>query len=119
MPKINTFLPAMCPAFFIRVSPASRKAKPACMNMTRTAVTTTQTVLTAINRSEFLGTDFHLLQASARSAVRYVVDRARPDDPVARLVAAPRGVRDRAHDRLRDRGVGDEDEQRLRQKAGL
>src|SRR5438132_1601683 len=44
MPKIRTFLPAMWPAFFIRVSPASRKAKPACMNMTSTAVTTTQIV---------------------------------------------------------------------------
>src|SRR5438445_10007660 len=41
----------MWPAFFIRVSPASRKAKPACMNMTRTAVMTTQMVLAAISRS--------------------------------------------------------------------
>ncbi len=46
---MSTFLPAMCAAFFIRVSPASRKAKPACMNMTRTAATTTQMVLAAIS----------------------------------------------------------------------
>jgi len=51
MPKIKTFLPAMCPAFFMRVSPASRNAKPACMNITRTAVTTTQMVLAAMSRS--------------------------------------------------------------------
>ena len=42
--KIRTFLPAMWPAFFIRVRPASRNAKPACMNITRMAVTTTQIV---------------------------------------------------------------------------
>ncbi len=41
----------MWPAFFIRVSPASRKAKPACMNMTRIAATITQTVLVAIASS--------------------------------------------------------------------
>src|SRR5439155_18080007 len=49
---MSTFLPAMWAAFFIRVSPASRKAKPACMNMTSTAATTTQTVLTAITSSD-------------------------------------------------------------------
>ena len=53
---MRTFLPAMWPAFFIRVRPASRNAKPACMNMTSTAVMTTQIVLAAISRSEFLGT---------------------------------------------------------------
>ena len=41
----------MWPAFFIRVRPASTKAKPACMNMTSIAATTTQTVFTAIRRS--------------------------------------------------------------------
>ncbi len=51
---MRTFLPAMCAAFFIRVSPASRKANPACMNMTRTAATTTQTVLTAMMISALL-----------------------------------------------------------------
>ena len=51
IPKIRTFLPAMCAAFFILVSPASRNAKPACMNMTSTAATTTQIVFAAISRS--------------------------------------------------------------------
>ena len=37
----------MCAAFFIRVNPASRKAKPACMNITSTAATTTQIVFVA------------------------------------------------------------------------
>ena len=46
---MSTFLPAICAAFFIRVRPASRNAKPACMNMTRTAATTTQRVLAAIS----------------------------------------------------------------------
>ena len=40
----------MCAAFFIRVRPASRKAKPACMNITSTAATTTQSVLAAIEQ---------------------------------------------------------------------
>src|SRR5215475_4563116 len=48
---MSTFLPAMWAAFFIRVRPASRNANPACMNMTRTAASTTQTVLTAMTRS--------------------------------------------------------------------
>src|SRR2546425_10457665 len=97
-PKINTFLPAMCPAFFIRVRPASRNAKPACMNITSTAVTTTQIVLAAIRRSWFLGTDFHLLELETSPVVRDAVDGRRPDDPVARLVAAARRVGDRRDD---------------------
>src|SRR3989441_12589545 len=105
----------MWPAFFIRVRPASRKAKPACMNITSTAVTTTQIVLAAIRRSWFLGTDFHLLQEQTRPVVGHVVDGARPDDPVARLVAAARRVDDRGDDAVGDPVGDDEDEQRLRQ----
>ena len=41
----------MWPTFFIRVSPASRKAKPACMNITRIAARMTQIVLVAIASS--------------------------------------------------------------------
>src|SRR5689334_1946240 len=119
MPKIRTFLPAMWPAFFIRVSPASRKAKPACMNITSTAVTTTQIVEAAISRSWFSGIDLHLLQPPAGAVVRHVADRARPHDPVARLVAAPRRVRDRVDDRVRDGVVDDEREHRLGQEARL
>ena len=37
----------MWPTFFIRVRPASRNAKPACMKITSTAVMTTQIVLAA------------------------------------------------------------------------
>src|SRR3954452_24125133 len=73
-PKISTFLPAMWPAFFIRVSPASRKAKPACMNITRTAVMTTQIVDAAMSRSWFLGIDSDLLQASPGPVVHDVPD---------------------------------------------
>src|SRR5918992_5201354 len=51
MPRTSTFLAAMWPAFFIRVSPASRNAKPACMNITRIAAKITQTVLVTINVS--------------------------------------------------------------------
>src|SRR5213083_1928542 len=98
---MSTFLPAMCAAFFIRVRPASRKAKPACMNITSTAVTTTQIVLAAISRSWFSGTDFHPLQIQTRPVMGHVRDRARPDDPVARLVAAAGGVDDRADHGLR------------------
>ena len=50
----------MWPTFFIRVSPASRNAKPACMNMTSTAAKTTQIVDAAIASSLLLSD--HLLQ---------------------------------------------------------
>src|SRR5436853_4797386 len=113
---MRTFFPAMWPAFFIRVSPASRKAKPACMNITSTAVTTTQIVLAAISRSWFLGTGIHLLEPSGGSVVGDVRDGRRPDDPVPGLVAAAGRIDDRRGDRLRLCHVGDEDEQRLRQE---
>src|SRR5579859_4002532 len=116
---MRTFLPAIWPAFFIRVSPASRNAKPACMNMTSTAVTTTQMVDAAISRSWFLGIDLRLLQGLARSVMRDVADGARPDDPVARLVAAACRVGNRVHHRVGDRVVNDEREHRLRQEARL
>src|SRR5262252_8721920 len=108
MAKIRTFLPAMWPAFFIRVRPASRKANPACMNMTSTAVTTTQIVDAAMSRSWFLGTDPHLLQAQSGPVVRDVRDGARPDEAVARLVARARRVDDRRDDLLRAVVVDDE-----------
>src|SRR5262245_44206061 len=116
---MSTFLPAMWPPFFMRVRPASRKAKPACMNITRIAVTTTQIVLAAIRRSELLRTDFHLLQALARPVVHDVVDRRRPDEAVARLVAAVRRVDDRRDGALDLVVVDDEDEQRLREEPRL
>ena len=52
--NVSTFLPATCAAFFILVMPASRNAKPACMNITSTAATTTQMVFPAITRSALL-----------------------------------------------------------------
>src|SRR6187200_2293691 len=99
-PKTRTFLPAMWPAFFILVRPASRNANPACMNMTRTAVTTTQIVLAAMSRSEFLGIDLHPLETPAGPVVGDVVDRRNPDEPVAGLVAAAGGVDDRLDDEI-------------------
>src|SRR5881409_3710854 len=104
---MRTFLPAMCAAFFIRVRPASRKANPACMNITSTAATTTQIVLAAISSSWLLGNDIHLLESSGRPVVGHVRDRRRPDDPVARVVAAPRRVDDRVHDLVRLQVVDD------------
>src|SRR6185437_5708208 len=109
---MRTFLPAMCAAFFIRVRPASRNAKPACMNMTRTAVTTTQIVLAAIRRSWFLGKALHLLQAQCSAVVGHVADRRRPDDPVTRLVAASGRVGDRGDDSLGLLVGDDEDQER-------
>src|ERR1041384_1794361 len=116
---MRTFLPRVCRAFFIRASPASRKAKPACMNITSTAVTTTQIVLAAISRSWFLGTDFHLLQALARPVVSHVSALRRPDQPLARLVAAARGRDDRRDDRIGLVVGDDEDENGLRQEPRL
>src|SRR5207302_295572 len=108
MPKMRTFLPAMWPAFFMRVRPASRNAKPACMNMTSTAVMTTQMVDAAISRSWFLTIDGDLLQARSCAVVGDVRDRAGPDEPVARFVAAARGVGDRRDDVVDDRIADDE-----------
>src|SRR5207247_808913 len=119
MPKMRTFLPAMWPAFFIRVRPASRKAKPACMNITSTAVMTTQIVLAAMRRSEFLGTGLHLLELASRAVVHHAVDARAPHDPVARFVAAPGGVADHRGDVVGDLVLDEEDQQRLRQEARL
>src|SRR6266568_2283397 len=113
---MSTFLPAMWPAFFIRVRPASRKAKPACMNITSTAVITTQIVLAAIRRSPFLGTGLHLLELASRAVVGDAVDCGAPHDPVARLVPAAGGIRDRLRDLLGDVVLHEEDQQRLREK---
>src|ERR671934_1180490 len=115
---MRMFLPAMWPAFFIRVSPASRKAKPACMNITRTAVTTTQIVDAAMSRS-CLDTRLHLLEARSCSVVLDVGHRAGPAEPVARFVAGVRRVDDRP-DHVVDDVIGDdEDELRLGQEARL
>src|SRR3954453_18123997 len=116
---MSTFLPAMCPAFFMRVSPASRNAKPACMNITSTAQTTTQMVDAAISRSWFLGTDTDLLQLRPRPVVGRVRDLRGPAEAVPRLVAAPRRVDDRVDDERRQTVIDDEDPQRLRQEPRL
>src|SRR3954453_9147195 len=94
--KIRTFLAAMWPTFFMRVRPASRKAKPACMNMTSTAAITTQTVLTAMPRS-LLDTCLPLLELHPGSVVDDVQHRLLPHQAVAGLVAAAGRV---AHGRL-------------------
>src|SRR5207249_1250947 len=100
---MRTFLPAMWPAFFIRVSPASRNAKPACMNMTSTAVMTTQMVDAAISRSWFLTIDGHLLEARSGAVVGDVGDGARPDEAVPGFMTAAGRVDDRRDGVLDDR----------------
>src|SRR5213079_1269202 len=109
--KISTFLDATWPTFFIRVRPASRKAKPACMNITSTAVITTQIVLAAMRRSEFLGTDLHLLEPASRAVVHHAVDAHTPNDSVARFVAAPGRIADHRGDLLGDLVLDEEDQQ--------
>src|SRR5215216_3547769 len=101
MPRTSTFFAAMWPTFFMRVRPASRKANPACMNITSTAAMTTQTVLVAIARS-LLDTCLHLLELQSRPVVDDVFDLFLPHDPVAGLVPAPCRVRDRVLNRVRD-----------------
>src|SRR3989442_1196364 len=113
---MRTFLPAMCPAFFMRVSPASRKAKPACMNMTSTAVMTTQMVDAATRRSCF---DIEFLQRCAGAVVHDVVDGRDPAEAVARLVTAARRVDDRRDHVVDDLVRDDEDEHCLRQEPRL
>src|ERR1700748_948774 len=111
----------MWPAFFMRVSPASRNAKPACMNITRTAVMTTQMVDAATSRSWFETLDIgrDSLQARARPVMHDVGHRRRPAQAVPGLVAALRRVDDRPDHAVEDLVGHDEHEQRLRQKARL
>src|SRR4051794_21747195 len=106
----------MCPAFFMRARPAARNAKPACMNMTSTAVMTTQIVDAATRRSCF---DIEFLQWCAGAVVHDVGDGRHPAEAVARLVAAPRGVDDGGDHAVDDVVADDEHEQRLRQEARL
>src|SRR5439155_3398273 len=115
---MRTFLPAMWPAFFIRVRPASRNANPACMNMTSTAVMTTQIVLAATRRS-LLDTRLHLLEPASRAVVHHVVDSTAPHDPVTGFVSAPRRVGDHRSDVVGDLVLDEEDQERLRQEARL
>src|SRR5437868_12069795 len=109
----------MWPAFFIRVRPASRNAKPACMNMTRIAVTTTQMVEAPMSRSCFVISDLDFLEPQPGPVVRDVLDLGLPYEAVSRLVAADRGRGDRMHDRVGLVVVDDEHEHRLRQEARL
>ena len=116
---MSTFLAAMWPTFFIRVRPASRNAKPACMNMTRIAARTTQIVLAAIASSLLRHTTS---TSSSRRPVRLCVTLKTGDDPadaVAVLVAGAGGVDDRVHDVVRDLVPDDEDQVRLGQEARL
>src|SRR5262249_60020034 len=88
------------------------------MNITSTAVMTTQIVLAAMRRS-LLDIGLHLLELASGAVVRHAFDRRAPHDPVARLVAAPRRVADRSDDRLGEVVLDEEDQQRLRQEARL
>src|SRR5919202_584892 len=115
---MRTFFPAMWPAFFIRVRPASRNAKPACMNMTRMAVTTTQIVDAAIS-SSCLDMELHLLPAPPGAVMRDPPHRGDPAEAVAGVVAAAGGVHDRLDDVIDDLVRHDEHEHCLRQEPRL
>src|SRR5580765_1854720 len=108
----------MWPTFFMRVRPASRKAKPACMNITSTAAMTTQTVLTAMPRS-LLDTCLHLLQLHAGPVVDDVDDGGLPHEPVARFVAAARRVGHGGLDCVCDVVADEEGQDGLRQEPRL
>src|SRR5690348_8873329 len=115
---MRTFFPAMWPAFFIRVRPASRKAKPACMNITRIAVTTTPIADAAISRPA-LALELRFLPASGGAVKRDAPHRRYPTEAVARLVPGAGRGGDRLDD-LVDELVGDEeDEECLREEAPL
>src|SRR3954453_18314726 len=98
----------MCPAFFMRVNPASRNAKPACMNITSTAVTTTQIVDAATRRSCLA---IELLPRGACAGGDELTDGGGPAEAVARLVAAARGVDDCPRHDVDDVVGNDEHEQ--------
>ena len=114
---MSTFFAAMWPTFFIRVSPASRKAKPACMNITSTAARTTQIVLAAIARSALLiarpprgGLPVRLCVTLSTRVVQTI--------PSPETCRCGRRRRSR-HDRVGLLVLDDEDEVRLRQEARL
>ena len=50
VPKIATFIPIVCAAFFSRVKPVSTSAKPPCMNITRAPPMQIQSRLTLTPR---------------------------------------------------------------------
>src|SRR5690349_13412085 len=108
----------MCAAFFIRVRPASRNANPACMNITSTAVTTTQIVLAATRKS-LLDTCLHLLEPEPGPVVQHVLDLRLPHEAVAGLVARPGSVRDRVGDVVGDLVADEERQQCLGEEARL
>src|SRR5436190_11415663 len=86
------------------------------MNITSTAVTTTQIVLAAMRRP-LLHPRLHLLQPAPRPVVRHTLDAYVPHDSVARRVAAPGRVADHRGDLLGDLVLDEEDQERLRQEA--
>src|SRR5262245_33325085 len=88
------------------------------MNITRTAVTTTQIVLAAIRRS-LLDMCLHLLELHAGAVVDDVRDRRGPGDPVAGLVAAAPSVGDRRLNLAGELVLDEEDQERLRKEARL
>src|SRR5437763_1281674 len=89
---MSTFLPAMWAAFFILVSPASRNAKPACMNMTSTAATRSRmtTASTLITSSPALPCN-RLLQGSCDGLAAPLQEHGVPPDavPLRDSVARP------------------------------
>ncbi len=54
-PKVSTVFPATWPAFFIRVEPASKRAKPACIKITSMAATMTHVASIAEAREANVG----------------------------------------------------------------
>src|SRR5438874_6105310 len=65
------------PAFFIREKPISRKANPACMNITSTPATITQVVLTLETVSDRLGPSAANAAPGTASAVASAAAQAR------------------------------------------
>src|ERR1700710_2888934 len=90
------------------------------MNITSTAVMTTQIVDAAISKSLFLGTDLNpLFELPPRPMVDDVRDLRRPDEAVARLVPGARCVDDCLGDERGDPVLDNEDQHRLWQEPRL
>src|SRR5713101_8100760 len=89
------------------------------MNITNTAVMTTQMVDAAINKSWFLGTGPDPLELAPCSMMDDVGDLRGPDEPVAGLVAAAGGIDDRVDHELGQTILDHEDQHRLGQEARL
>src|SRR5437899_6391021 len=95
-PKLVMTFATTVPTFFIRLKPTSSIAKPACMNITNTAATTTQTV-SAPTPAACFAVGSSARAVSGRAAARAAIARAVSSLLVLMAVEARAGRTARPH----------------------